>query len=81
MTFEEVKEFLEARKAEGESEEDILKVFYAMYVKGVIELSDLRTFTEALGWKFTDEFEAMSEEDKKKRGLVHKHDRGTAKNK
>ena len=62
MTLEEVKEFLEERKAEGESEEDILKVLYAMYVKGAIELSDLRTFTEALGWKFTDEFEALPED-------------------
>lgn len=81
MTLEEVKEFLEERKAEGDSEEDILKVLYAMYVKGAIELSDLRTFTEALGWKFTDEFEALPEEEKKKRGVVHKHDSGTAKNK
>ena len=81
MTLEEVKEFLEERKAEGESEEDILKVFYAMYVKGAIELSDLRTFTEALGWKFTDEFEALPEEEKKKRGVVHKQDSGTGKNK
>ena len=74
MTMEELKEFIEDRKAKGESEEDMLKIFYTMYVKGDIELSDLRTFTEALGWKFTDEFEAMSEEDKKKRGIKKEED-------
>ena len=68
MTLEEIKEFLEEKKLKGYSEEELLKIFYAMYVKGDLELSGLRILTETLGWKLTDEFEAMSEEDKKTRG-------------
>ena len=69
MTVEEMKKFLEEKKSEGYSEEELLKIFYAMYVKGDLELSDLRTLTEMLGWKFTDEFEALPEDEKKKRGV------------
>ena len=70
MTLEEIKEFLEEKKLEGYSEEELLKIFYAMYVKGDLELSGLRILTETLGWKLTDEFEAMSDEDKKTRWLA-----------
>ena len=49
MTVEEMKKFLEEKKSEGYSEEELLKIFYAMYVKDDIELSDLRTLTEMLG--------------------------------
>lgn len=69
MTLEEAKEALEELKQDGNSEEDILKILYLMYVDGELELSDLRTFSELMGYKLTDEFEAMSEEDKKTAGL------------
>ena len=71
MTVEEMKKFLEEKKSEGYSEEELLKIFYAMYVKDDIELSDLRTLTEMLGWKLTEEFENMSEEDKKTKGWAN----------
>lgn len=71
MTIEEAKRALEQLKAEGNSEEDILKVLYLMYQDGKIELGDLRIFTELLGWEFTEEFEEMSEEDKKNKGLTY----------
>lgn len=74
MTIEEAKEALEELKRSGESDEDILKVLYLMYVDGKMNLSDLRGFTELLGYEFTDEFEAMSDEDKKTKGLALEDD-------
>lgn len=69
MTIEELKEAFESLKKEGYTEEEILKIVYVMYADGKMPLEDLRTMTEALGWEFTEEFEAMSEEDKKTKGL------------
>lgn len=69
MTIEEAKEALEELKKEGNSEEDILKILYVMYQDDAITLSDLRSFTELLGYEFTEEFEAMSDEDKKTKGF------------
>lgn len=69
MTIDDAKEALEELKRSGESDEDILKVLYLMYCDGKMDLSDLRTFTELLGYEFTDEFENMSEDDKKVKGL------------
>ena len=34
-----------------------------------MDLDDLRALTELMGYEFTEEFEAMSDEDKKKNGL------------
>lgn len=69
MTLEEAKSALEELKQDGNSEEDILKILYLMYVDGELEFSDFRTFNELMGYKLTDEFEAMSEEEKKTAGL------------
>ncbi len=69
MTLEEVQEFIEARKAEGDTEEDIVKVFYVMYANDKITEQDLESLLGAMGWEFTDEFKAMSDEDKKKDGI------------
>lgn len=69
MTIDEAKEALEDLKKEGNSDEDILKILYAMYQDDNITLSDLRSFTELLEYEFTEEFEAMSEEDKKTKGV------------
>lgn len=74
MTLEDAKEALEELKRNGQSDEDILKVLYLMYIDGTIRLEDLRTFTALLGYEFTDEFEAMSDEDKKTKGLTLKDD-------
>ncbi len=69
MTIEELNEGLEILRKEGYTDEDILKVSYALYQEDKLELSDLRTITESVGYEFTDEFESMSEEDKKTKGL------------
>lgn len=70
MTLEEAKHALDELKSQGESDEDILKTLYLMYTHDKMTLEDLRIFTELLGYEFTDEFEAMSEEDKKTKGLT-----------
>lgn len=69
MTLEEIKEAIEGFKKQGYTEEEIVGVFYYMYVDDAITLDELRTLTEATGWEFTEEFENMSEADKKKHGL------------
>ena len=53
MTLEEAKAAIEDLKAQGETEDDILKVLYGM---------------------FTEEFEAMSDEDKKTKGWEQEDD-------
>lgn len=70
MTLEEAKHALDELKAQGETDESILKTLYLMYTHDKMTLDDLRIFTELLGYKFTDEFEAMSDEDKKTKGLT-----------
>lgn len=74
MTLDEAREALEDLKKEGNSDEDILKILYVMYQDYAITLSDLRAFTELLGYEFTEEFEAMSEEDKRTKGFERTDD-------
>lgn len=74
MTYEEAKAAIEDLKAQGETEDDILKVLYAMYTDDKLSLSDLRTFIGIMGYEFTEEFEAMSEEDKKTKGWEQETD-------
>ena len=69
MTIEEAKKALEQLKSEGYSDEDIVKTLYLMYANDKMDLDDLRALTELMGYEFTEEFEAMSDEDKKKNGL------------
>lgn len=69
MTIEEAKKALEQLKSEGKTDEEILGGMYLMFADGTMTLSDLRTLTELLGYEFTEEFEALSDEDKKRRGF------------
>lgn len=68
MSFEDMKEAVDALKSDGESEEDILKVLYLMYTKDEFDLETLRKLVGYMGYEFSKEFEAMSEEDKKTKG-------------
>ena len=43
-----------------------------MYANDKMDLDDLRALTELMGYEFTDEFMAMSDEDKKTKGLKAK---------
>ena len=74
MTYEEAKAAIEDLKAQGETEDDILKVLYLMFTKGEFDVETLRALIGAMGYEFTDEFEAMSEEDKKTKGWEQETD-------
>lgn len=65
MTIEEAKKALQQLKDEGETDDEILGGMYLMYQHDEMTLDDLRTMTELLGYEFTDEFEALSEDEKK----------------
>lgn len=69
MTVEEAKKAFEELKAQGETDDDILKVLYVMYQNDQFGLEELESFVNILGYEFTDEFKAMSDEDKKTKGL------------
>lgn len=68
MTYEEAKAAIEDLKAQGETEDDILKVLYLMFTKGEFDVETLRALIGTMGYEFTEEFEAMSKEDKKTKG-------------
>lgn len=68
MTLEEAKGAIEDLRAQGESDDDMLKVFYAMFLDDKLSVSDLRTLAGLVGYEFTEEFEAMSDEEKKQLG-------------
>lgn len=68
MTLEEAKAAIEDLKAQGETEDDILKVLYLMFTKGEFDVETLRALVGTMGYEFTEEFEAMSDDDKKTKG-------------
>ena len=74
MTYEEAKAAIEDLKTQGETEDDILKVLYLMFTKGEFDVETLRALIGTMGYEFTDEFEAMSEEDKKTKGWEQETD-------
>ena len=74
MTLEEAKAAIEDLKAQGETEDDILKVLYLMFTKGEFDVETLRALVGTMGYEFTEEFEAMSDEDKKTKGWEQEDD-------
>lgn len=68
MTIEEAKEMIEELKEQGETEEDIVAGFYAMFCEGDIDVNELSDLIKLLGYELTDEFKNMSEEDQKTKG-------------
>lgn len=72
MTLKEAKQVIDEYLAQGEDEESIVSALYIMYQDGDLNLEELQKLIELLGYKFTEEFKAMSDEDKKTKGLVEK---------
>lgn len=70
MTKNEALKCIDMLKKEYGDEEEVGKALYVMYQRDLISLDDLRAFVGLMGYRFTDEFEAMSEKDKKIHGLV-----------
>ncbi len=56
-------------KNDGRSDEDILGALYMLYKDGKLNTNELRSMLKMLGYEFTKEFEAMSEEDKHTKGM------------
>ncbi len=71
MTVEEAKKAFEELKAQGETDNDILVVLYQMYQEDDFSLEELESFANILGYEFSDEFKAMSDEDKKTKGVKY----------
>lgn len=69
MTRDEALKCIEMLEKKYGGEENALKALYVMYQMDKLSLDDLRAFTGLMGYEFTDEFEAMSEKDKKIHGL------------
>lgn len=74
MTLEEAKAAIKDLKAQGETEDDILKVLYLMFTKGEFDVETLRALVGTMGYEFTEEFEAMSDDDKKTKGWEQEDD-------
>lgn len=72
MTEKEVRKAIDKLRKQGWTDDDILKSFYVMYQEGKIVLDELRGLCKVIGYEFTDEFEQMSEADKKTKGLKPK---------
>ena len=68
MTIEELQQGFEMLRADGYSDEDLLRISHRMYADGKIDLDTLETFCAILGYEFTEEFKNKSEEEKKKEG-------------
>jgi len=65
MTGLELKQMIDEFKEEGYTEEDLLAAFYQMYKDGQFDEQDLEVAVNFLGYKLTDEFKNMNEEEKR----------------
>lgn len=70
MTVDEAKESFEALKAQGATKEDILGTLYLMYGKDELDFNQFEALVNVLGYDITDEFKALSDEDKKTKGWI-----------
>lgn len=69
MTKEEATKFFDEQKANGMSEDEILAVLYKMFQEDKIDEAQLEALCAVLGYELTEEFKAMSDEDKKTKGV------------
>ena len=65
MTVEEVNKAIDALKANGMTEQEILASFYAMFCEDKITADQLEGLAQVMGYELTDEFKNLSDEDKK----------------
>lgn len=69
MTEQDVLNAVEELRKNGWSDDDIVKTFYLMYRDEKIDLDELRGLCKVIGYEFTEEFEHMSDQEKKTKGL------------
>lgn len=68
MTVQEGKEMINELKASGWTEEEIVSGFYQLYVDDEINENELGDLVGLVGYELSEEFLAMSPEDKKTKG-------------
>lgn len=68
MTLKEAQEAIKELKAQGETEESMLAVFYQMFIDDEIDVEELGDLCQLIGYELTDEFMNMSPEDQKTKG-------------
>jgi len=68
MTVEEINKVYDQMRAQGASDEDLVGMCYLLYQEDKIDTNQLKDMIKVLGYQFTPEFEAMSEEDKHEKG-------------
>lgn len=81
MTYEELKKALADLKSQGKNDMEILGGCYLMFADGTISLADLRVITELMGYEFTDEFESLSDDEKRTKGYEFTEDPDDIENK
>ena len=69
MTVEELEEVFDTlRKENGATDDDLLGMCYLLYQEEKITTEQLEAMIDVLGYEFSPEFAAMSEEDKHVKG-------------
>ena len=71
MTIEELNQVYDQLRSEGRTDEEILGMLYLMYMDEQINTNELEAMIEVLGYEFSPEFAAMSEEDKHIKGFSY----------
>lgn len=68
MTREETKQAIEELKAQGFSEDEMLLTFYTMFQNDELNIEQLGSLVDLLGYELSPEFLEMSPEDQKTKG-------------
>ena len=69
MTIDEAKKTFDEMKAQGATEDEILGTLYVLFQKGDLDVNQLESLVNVLGYELTESFKAMSPEDQKKKGF------------
>lgn len=69
MTIDEAKKTFDEMKAQGATEDEILGTLYVLFQKEDLDLNQLESLVNVLGYELTESFKAMSPEDQKTKGF------------
>lgn len=77
MTVEEAKKAIEEFRAQGDTDEDIVGIFYMMFCDDKLSLEEFEDLLDLMDYELTEEFKAMTEEEKKTKGWEEIEDEET----
>lgn len=69
MTIDEAKKTFDEMKAQGATEDEILGTLYLLFQKENLDLNQLESLINVLGYELTESFKAMTPEDQKTKGF------------